>query len=69
MWKQLNLYRIFPRITLIFMLLMTWYSFEWYSGLDQGTEWDAAVVIGITGSTIGYCKFYLEKPWDDENSE
>lgn len=51
------------------MMVMTWHAFSWYTSLDKGTEWDAAVVIGITGSTIGFTKFYLEKSALDDEKE
>lgn len=69
LWKVINLYRIFPRIALIFMLWMTIYSFNWFAELENPTPEHASVVIAVTGSTIGFGKFYLQKGKLDETNE
>lgn len=69
LWKQINLFRIFPRLALLFMLWMTWLSFHWFTTLETPNESQAAVVIAVTGSTIGFGKWYLEKRPLDTQSE
>lgn len=61
-WKQINLYRIVPRIVLFFMLWLTFFSFNWFMSLEDPTAEQASVVIAVTGTSLGITKYYLDKP-------